>query len=390
MKKKRCLKGAVTVEASLVLPIFLFGYVLILSLVQIIRTESIIQHSVNRMAAELSEYCYIADKLSLTDEIQKSNISISEAVENITELTGSLEDQESEEDGEDSVIVTLTKFLLGDTADMGMNGPAIEAVCHVLMPKYIAENRNMADKYLEKLGGVHISDIDFRYSSLLKDGKSVKLVAIYNVKLDSLGFFDGKGITLTMKNTASSAAWLSGKTKKEIVEEEEKSEEEKTDEETKWDLPNATRGKAWVKEIKTESADKAVKSGVGIDIYDSEKGVFTQIFSVNVFTVTYSDYDSSKTGATAYTLNEKAFEQKLKTCNRELETNLKKIGTSIQMEDETTKTILTKDRKKKILIVVPAEAEENTDMYNSIMKISKKVSEDKKTEVEIIFREKAL
>ncbi|MBR6599636.1 MAG: pilus assembly protein, partial [Oscillospiraceae bacterium] len=193
MSRKRSFKGSVTVEASLALPIFLLGFVLILSLVQIIRTESIVQHSMNRMAVELSEYCYAADKLSLTEAIQKSNMTIGEAVENITEMSGIMDDETCDDAEGTAVITELTEFLLGDTADMGLNGPIVEKLCHTLMPKYINEDKDVADRYLEKLSGIKISDIDFRYSTILKDGKSIKLTAIYELKLNTFGFFKEKG-----------------------------------------------------------------------------------------------------------------------------------------------------------------------------------------------------
>lgn len=391
MSRKSSFKGSVTVEASLALPIFLLGFVLILSLVQIIRTESIVQHSMNRMAVELSEYCYAADKLSLTEAIQKSNMTIGEAVENITEMSGIMDDETCDDAEGTAVITELTEFLLGDTADMGLNGPIVEKLCHTLMPKYINEDKDVADRYLEKLSGIKISDIDFRYSTILKDGKSIKLTAIYELKLNTFGFFKEKGITFTMQNTAGTAAWLTGMTRKETEEEEpEETEEEEKREPTKWDIVSVKdRGTAWVDEIQSENPGKAVASGKGIHLYDSS-GVFTAVHSVNVFSVSYSKYDSSLSGAQAYTLDEKGFKAVLNKYARKIKENTKNIGSEIKMEDGTVKTILTKNKKSGLIIIIPEEAKENKELYDKIIETGKKVSKEQKIEIEFTFREKAL
>ncbi|MBP1565734.1 MAG: pilus assembly protein [Oscillospiraceae bacterium] len=389
MKKIKTFKGSVTVEASLALPIFLLGFVLILSLVRIIRVESMIQHSVNRMAIELSEYCYAADKLSLTDAIVKSNMTVGEAVENIAGMTGLMSDETSEDSEGMAVITELTDFLLGDTADMAISGPIVEGICHMLMPKYIAENKTKADKYLEELSGITISDIDFRYSTLLKDGKSVKLTAIYNLKLNTFGFFEDD-MKFTMQNNASTAAWLGNMTKKETEEEESEAEEEEENEPTKWKLLNFERGKAWVAQIKSENADKATAAGKGIHLYDEKEGVFTTIRTVNVFSQTYSSYDSSLSGAAAFKLNEKEFRGVLRGYAKEVLKDTSNVGGDIKMEDGTVKTILTKNRKSALIVVIPEEAKENEELYNSILEIGKSISDEHKVKIDFVFSEKAL
>ena len=134
---------------------------------------------------------------------------------------------------------------------------------------------------------------------------------------------------------------------------------------------------------------KAVASGKGIHLYDSS-GVFTAVHSVNVFSVSYSKYDSSLSGAQAYTLDEKGFKAVLNKYARKIKENTKNIGSEIKMEDGTVKTILTKNKKSRLIIIIPEEAKENKELYDKIIETGKKVSKEQKIEIEFTFREKAL
>ena len=94
--------------------------------------------------------------------------------------------------------------------------------------------------------------------------------------MNGYGIFDD---TLVIKQTASTTAWVTGTSLKASNE---------TD--SNWEKGSFERGKAFVNEIQKETPSKAVKEGVGVDIYEKSSNTFKSIHSLNVFSASYSDY----------------------------------------------------------------------------------------------------
>ncbi len=67
MDKKRQ-KGSLTVEAAVVIVMFIFGYVAIANLSNFIRAQMIIQYSITQAAKDISAYCYIVSKTGLMED----------------------------------------------------------------------------------------------------------------------------------------------------------------------------------------------------------------------------------------------------------------------------------------------------------------------------------
>ena len=61
MKKERQ-KGSITVEATLFIPIFLFAFMSIYSLVSFARAQLLIQYAADQAAREVAQYSYILGK----------------------------------------------------------------------------------------------------------------------------------------------------------------------------------------------------------------------------------------------------------------------------------------------------------------------------------------
>jgi hypothetical protein len=81
----------------------------------------------------------------------------------------------------------------------------------MLMPKYISGNLDETNTYLESVGIENgLEGVDFTYSSLLQDGRSINVVAVYklNTKKLTFGLLD---MNLCFKQTASTAAWIEPK-----------------------------------------------------------------------------------------------------------------------------------------------------------------------------------
>ena len=59
--------GSITVEAALFIPMFLFAFMCIFSLISCVRAQVLIQYSVDQAAKEVAEYSYILEKTGVLD-----------------------------------------------------------------------------------------------------------------------------------------------------------------------------------------------------------------------------------------------------------------------------------------------------------------------------------
>ena len=69
MKQERQ-KGSITVEATLFIPIFLFAFMSIYSLVSFARAQLLIQYAADQAAREVAQYSYILEKTGILDAYQ--------------------------------------------------------------------------------------------------------------------------------------------------------------------------------------------------------------------------------------------------------------------------------------------------------------------------------
>lgn len=373
--KYKILKGSVAVEASLSLTFFIFGYMALISLISIIRTESTIQYSIDRTAAELAQYCYAAEKLSLLSEIEKSDMTIGDAVVNIGGLT--------DISGGDLISGEETAEIIGKivdyfTGDITIGGIAAGPICRALMPRYIADNRKMADDYLEKLAGINIDDIDFHLSSFLKDGKTIEIVAVYNVYLNIPGFSFVNNIEIEIKNTASAIAWISGR----------EAEDTENEGDSKWNMGNLERGKAWVNEIKSEHPMDAVKGGYGIDLY--HYGEYSAVSSLNIFASKYSKFSGDdQNNPDLYTLNSDVTEKSIIRLADKLKDNISKNSGKLQTEKGIHIPDFSGEKQGTLILVIPEEAK-NSDFGKFSDIIAEHVKSETGIKIVYEYREKAL
>lgn len=374
MNKKR-FSGSLTVEASLALTFFIIGYLVIISLVYTVRAEKTVQQGINRTASEIARYCYAAERLSLTQYIEQAGITAGEAIDSIGGFANLSAESEKSGDSSGSSLAELADRLSGEAYLSGIAG---EPVIRAVFAGCASGGGESADEKLKRLAGITSGDIDFRYSSLLKDGKTVEIVAVYRVKLKTFGLFGKKGITLTMKNTAVTSAWVT----------EQHGPGDNIS--TKWSLTSFERGRAWVSEIKAENSMTAVKSGKGIDL--CIKGCYSMISSVNLFTKTYTD--CSVPGSTSpddYTVKEEELEKILSGYAAKLLECIDKHG--MHLVNEKTGAGIPDWREistGELIIVVPAEASESARIKLALENTAARVLENTGVEVKFEYREKAL
>lgn len=420
--KQRKEQGSFTIEAMLSMMIFMFAFLAIATLAGIAKVESTTQHAINQVAKEVSQYYYLTEKVGITfdnegvEEIddavqavldfsaigsqtvsnyegntaQKMTQMISEGnfeklSNDVTAVTAAAQNLYNSfgpimEDPK-GVLTSLVTLVKQQIAKETVSRLIAQPLCKALFPKYITSSGN-ADETLEKMGVVDgLDGIDFRMSSFAVDGRSINVVIVYQVKIHGFGIFDD---TLLIRQTASTAAWVTG-VKLAAV----------TESESKWEKDDLTRGKDFVAELKAEELDRvddAVKKGIGIDFYDIDTNTFTTVHSMNVFSCTYSTYQVDFLGteeADNYQLNEKTIKSTLKAYSKELDKNIKKIGDSVKMEDGRTSQTSTKGRKGEVIIVVPEEAN-NAEHREILNDICRELEEETGHTFFISYREKAL
>lgn len=372
--KRKGISGSITAEASLVLTLFILGYLCIISLIYAVRTESAVQFGINRAASEISRYCYAAERLSLDRYLKNAGMTVGEAIESIGDFSGLGNLSGSASDSSENGISQLADELSGGAY---ISGTAAEPIVRAVFTGCIGDSREETYKYFENLAGITPDDIDFHYSSLLRDGKTVEIVAVYKVRLRTFGLFGKKGISLTMKNTAAASAWVTG----------ERSIDD-SGEQSKWSLSSFERGKAWVSEIKSENSADAVKSGKGIDL--CKQGKYSMINSVNIFAKTYSS--CSRDGSSDpedYTLRQEQFEQSLSGFALKLLECIESKGSSLQYENGIHVPDRRKNARAELIIVIPLEASESASLKNALENAAGNVSAEKGVEIRYEFREKA-
>jgi len=265
MKKRQ--KGSLTVEAAIVLVIFIFGYAAIVSITSFIRAQMIIQYSINQAAKEISSYCYIVSKTGLmedsrelgeeagefkksTDQVIDTVVKLYDAIdqgsENITNSLTAIPENQDLESVLNSVehagnvtqeefqnMVTSANTLASVSGDYFSDPKAVlkgmgalakdtafsKAKSYVIAaPISKAMVKNQIELYgtdargrdvLERLGVVGgLGGLNFTGSTLFNDGKTIVVQVAYSMKVSYPGF-DQKEFHFIQ--TASTEAWGSKK-----------------------------------------------------------------------------------------------------------------------------------------------------------------------------------
>ncbi len=255
-------RGSLTVEAAIVLVIFIFGYASIVSITSFIRAQMIIQYGINEAAKEISAYCYIVSKTGLMDdsarlseeagEFKKSTDNVIDTVAKLyeamedgsehiassvqeidtsdlesilagVEVTGSVTQEEfnnmaakansMKEAGEEyfgnpQAILKGLASVAKDTGFRAAKSYMVAApISKLLFQKHIGQYGTQLEgvDVLEKLGVVNgIDGLDFTGSTLFNDGSTITVQVAYTMKVKYPGF-DQKEFHFIQ--TASTDAW---------------------------------------------------------------------------------------------------------------------------------------------------------------------------------------
>lgn len=72
-KRRITERGSITLEATLMLTMFIMAYMCMMSLVQIVRAQTIMQYVVDQAALDISRSTYLLTKAGVTDQIHKTS-----------------------------------------------------------------------------------------------------------------------------------------------------------------------------------------------------------------------------------------------------------------------------------------------------------------------------
>ena len=240
-------KGSLTVEAAIVLVIFIFGYAAIVSVTSFIRAQMIIQYSITQAAKEISSYCYLASKTGImedsadlnaeagafkkdTDRMIDTVVKLYDAQsQDLTDLVNSVQDTAGVTQEEFQSMVSAANTMmdtgeayfsdpkgllkgLGAVAKDGVFSAAKSYVLAAPISKALVKRQialygqdSQGRDVLEKLGVVGgLNGLNFMGSTLFNDGKTITVQVAYTMKVTYPGF-DQKEFHFIQ--TAATKAW---------------------------------------------------------------------------------------------------------------------------------------------------------------------------------------
>ena len=231
-------KGAVSIEAALILAIFLLGYTAIISAASFIRAQMIIQYSISQAAKEMSSYCYLVSKTGIMDDSHRLNSEAGsfkedtdKVIDTVVKLYDAIDSGSSEISGQVQEIAECTELndFVSSATDLTnvtqdefnkMNSLAKDGVLSAAKSYIIAApiSRAMVKKQidlypmdsqgrdvLERLGVVDgMKGLNFTGSSLFNDGETITVQVSYSIKIPFPGLED-KPLHFIQK--ASTRAW---------------------------------------------------------------------------------------------------------------------------------------------------------------------------------------
>ncbi len=389
-------KGSITVEAALVLPLFICAIVSIMYIIKIVYIHESVQHALNETAEELSMYSYIynvsgfkGQNDSIKDSMSKKKVRFQDHMEDVIGVynmfgetvdstTQSLQDvgdnrvndtieniKNSEEnikngskkieeifneiknDPKSEVMSIINYF--ADSFFEKNKAASMTPVIKLIMKKYLlGSGEKDLDKKLKSLNiRDGISGLEFSESTFFEDKDSINIVLKYKIApVLPIKFIPD----IKMKQRAGVKAWLSGVG--------DDLEDDSDDTESVWDLGSFERGNI----IRDREGANLPHYFPDIDIFNKDIGEIVNIRSINLLSKTYSNITTLK-----------------KTINKEIDrikdfTGANKLGHNITMD-------MIKNRK--VIIIFPNI--ENSQELEEKLGECKKYAEDSNVDLEIKY-----
>ena len=338
---RRCIairknKGMYTVEGAFTIIIFTALFMAILSVISIVKTEVEVQCAIDDVAKMLSQYSYV--------------------------VTGNISSTNEETTSIRSILVSTKREVVAHTIGA--------AICEKTVKGKLDE------KVLLQIDG-GFEGIDFLSSDILGDGKTIKIVAIYNIKINAFGFLDR---TLKIRQEARTLAWLPVDVDEILVNDDTS--------DSIWNDTNFARGKYFVQKIKSENVAVAVASGVGIDLYFKDTKTAVEITSMNLFSSSYCFCDGDATDINSYAPNTETISERIDEIIADFEEDIEKIDKTIKMESGAVEKF--EVQEKVLYLIVPKEVEGSEAFEMFLNEETERVNSGNGVTIEIIYDEEAL
>lgn len=198
MKAWRKEQGSAVVEATIALTAFIFAMMALISLIQLVMVQTMMQNALNQTAKEISQDTYLYEAFGLLDvksDTAASNDAVVDSIEQtqsdlsslLSAFTDETEDPSEVVDDLQTQFSTIKDNLASSAVYAGFNA-LDKKVCQSIFQKYVSSdgNKKTADANLKRYNIMNgASGLDFSASTVLKDKEKIVLVVKYSVKVIS-------------------------------------------------------------------------------------------------------------------------------------------------------------------------------------------------------------
>lgn len=336
-------KGIATIEASLAFTFFIVGYIILNSLIISLSIQSEIRKALTKTTNELSGYIQIMDKINIIDKIKTQKFDKDKYL--------NLFKDEIKED----FLADLKNLLVSDFGEYVKSKSYNSILKNIFL-----KNLNKSSDYLSKVGILNgIDGIDFSESSILEDGETIKLNLQYQYNTGKYGIFEK---TRKIILNSGKKVWISHGLKYQNT--------------SIWEKANFERGKWFLDFYRKESSLVILKQGKGIDVYIPSTNTVQQVYSLNIFSNSYSFKESGNIKINSY------FLKTIENYFNKMKANTKKYSGEVETVDSQKVNI--NNPNYELVIILPEEALNITEIENHRKKL-----ENKHGKITFIYKEKA-
>lgn len=426
--KKYKNRGSLTLEASIGLVAFIFAFVALLSLCKFARTQVIMQHAVNQVAKEVSQYCYITNKFGLkrdrtlstktkqdTDNMIEETINFIKVLENeksniesidftVDQSTGDLyydalmtikkyDDAHNVIKDSYTTVTNETKILaakaeeylsnpvallkgfvaigVDEVADYAVSKYIAAPLSKILIKKYLPCGSLTPDEYLKSLGVKDgMSGLNFDLSTIHKDGKTINITLVYYMTLD-IPLIPKKDMCYTVN--ASTISWGSDIKSTWI----DSIQLPNTNYINVWDYGGERTTNEFIKIIQNERGYSTARTPSSLDYYDNYSNEFTYVHSMNTDMKSYVDENGI--------LNLSQIKSKVKYYANKAVEAANKIGNVTMTDDTEYDNVGSRDKKYKVIIVIQKSSEGSSGELDKIKQEILKELKESNLEIEFYY-----
>lgn len=195
--------GAIIIEASICLPIFMFFMITLLSITKIAYTQAVVAVSLDRTAKQMSEYAHVYHALGIDGVLTGSGGKSSEVFDKVSEYLGKIGDLF----GSDT-LNEMGESIAGDSlTEYGLHFLGKEAAERMLKDNILGKSWSSREEFERFKKTFHIvSDFSWGDSNIFEDGSN-KLYLIVDYDIEVIKLFSINK-TFHMKHCSYAVAWF--------------------------------------------------------------------------------------------------------------------------------------------------------------------------------------